>query len=453
MFDKILIANRGEIALRIIRACREMGIETVAVHSTADAEAMHVRLADASVCIGPPPAAKSYLNKVAILAAAEITAADAIHPGYGFLSENADFAQMVIEHGFVFIGPKPEHIRLMGDKVAAKAAMRRQGLPVVPGTDGPITHEVMARDAAEAIGYPVMIKAVAGGGGRGMVVAGDEVELLEGLRLARREAAAGFGDDRVYLEKFLARPRHIEFQILADDYGRCIHLGERECSVQRRHQKVIEEAPSTILDAATRAEFGAKVAGALGRLGYRGVGTAEFLYQDGEFHFIEINTRLQVEHPVTEFVTGIDLVRAQISVAAGEPLGFEQAEVRFDGHAIECRINAEDPVSLLPSPGTVATYHPPGGPGVRVDSALYAGAVVPPYYDNLIAKLIVHDRSRAACLERLRRALAEYVIVGLPTSIPLLQAIADDPVFVEGDYHIGWLAEFLEVWQARSRRA
>ena len=451
MFDKILIANRGEVALRILRACRELGIETVAVHSTADAEAMHVRLADASVCIGPPPAAKSYLNKVAILAAAEITGADAIHPGYGFLSENADFAQMVTEHGFVFIGPKPEHIRLMGDKVAAKAAMRRLGIPVVPGTDGPVTHEVMARDAADALGYPVLIKAVAGGGGRGMVVAEDEAQLLDGLRLARREAAAGFGDDRVYLEKYLVRPRHIEIQLLANEAGHCLHLGERECSVQRRHQKVIEEAPSLVLDPATRDAFGERVAAAFTRLGYRGLGTAEFLYRDGEFHFIEVNTRLQVEHPVTEFVTGIDLVRAQIRVAAGEPLGFEQADVRFEGHAIECRINAEDPVSLLPSPGRVATYHPPGGPGVRVDSALYAGASVPPYYDNLIAKLIVHDQSRGTCLERLRRALAEYVIVGLPTSIPLLQAIADDPVFAEGDYHIGWLPEFLQTWQGRSR--
>ncbi len=451
MFDKILIANRGEVALRILRACREMGIETVAVHSTADAEAMHVRLADASVCIGPPAAAESYLNKVAILAAAEITGADAIHPGYGFLSENADFAQMVTEHGFAFIGPKAEHIRLMGDKVAAKAAMRRLGIPVVPGTDGPVTHEVMARDAAEAIGYPVLIKAVAGGGGRGMVVAEDEAALLDGLRLARREAAAGFGDDRVYLEKYLARPRHIEIQILADAAGRCLHLGERECSVQRRHQKVIEEAPSPALDPQTRSAFGERVAAAFERLGYRGLGTAEFLYQDGEFHFIEVNTRLQVEHPVTEFITGIDLVRAQIRVAAGEPLGFGQADVRFEGHAIECRINAEDPVSLLPSPGTVATYHPPGGPGVRVDSALYAGASVPPYYDNLIAKLIVHDQSRSTCLARLRRALAEYVIVGLPTSIPLLHAIVDDPVFAEGDYHIGWLAEFLEDWQSRGR--
>jgi acetyl-CoA carboxylase biotin carboxylase subunit len=450
MFDKILIANRGEVALRIIRACREMGIETVAVHSTADAHAMHVRLANASVCIGPPPASESYLNEVAILAAAEITGADAIHPGYGFLSENADFAQMVTEHGFVFIGPTAEHIRLMGDKVAAKDAMRRLGVPVVPGTDGPVTHEVMARDAAEAIGYPVLIKAVAGGGGRGMTIARDEAELLDGLRLARREAQAGFGDDRVYLEKLLERPRHIEIQLLADHHGRCLHLGERDCSVQRRHQKVIEEAPSTVLDRATRARFGGRVATALERLGYRGLGTAEFLYQDGEFYFIEMNTRLQVEHPVTEFVTGIDLVRTQIRVAAGEPLGFEQKDVRFEGHAIECRITAEDPVSLLPSPGAVATYHAPAGPGVRVDSALYAGATVPPYYDSLIAKLIVHDHSREACLARLRRALGEYVIVGLPTSIPLLQAIASDPVFVAGEYHIGWLAEFLEARRGRS---
>jgi acetyl-CoA carboxylase biotin carboxylase subunit len=450
MFEKILIANRGEIALRIIRACREMGIETVAVHSTADASAMHVRLADASVCIGPPPAAESYLNKVAIMAAAEITGADAIHPGYGFLSENADFAQMVIEHGFDFIGPKPEHIRLMGDKVAAKDAMRRLGVPVVPGTDGPVSHEVMAREAAERIGYPVLIKAVAGGGGRGMVVAHGEAELLDGLRLARREAQAGFGDDRVYLEKFLERPRHIEIQLLADDHGHCLHLGERDCSVQRRHQKVIEEAPSAVLDSATRSRFGTRVAEAVARLGYRGVGTAEFLYQDGEFYFIEMNTRLQVEHPVTEAVTGVDLVRAQIHAAAGLPLGFDQAQLRFDGHAIECRITAEDPVSLLPSPGVVEAYHPPGGPGVRVDSALYAGATVPPYYDSLIAKLIVHDHSREAAIARLRRALREYVIVGLSTNIPLLQAIVDDPAFVSGDYHINWLAGLLEARRNRS---
>ena len=448
MFDKVLVANRGEVALRIIRACREMGIESVAVHSTIDADAMHVRLADASVCIGPPPASESYLNKVAILAAAEISGAQAIHPGYGFLAENADFAQMVGEHGFVFIGPEPEHIRLMGDKIAAKAAARRLGLPVVPGTDGPITHEVMARDAAEAIGYPVLIKAVAGGGGRGMVVAADEAALLEGLRLARREAEAGFGDDRVYLEKYLDRPRHIELQILADHHGRCIHLGERDCSVQRRHQKVIEEAPSTVLDEAMRAKLGKRVTDGLVRLGYRGAGTVEFLYQNGELYFIEMNTRLQVEHPVSEMITGIDLVRAQIEIAAGEPLGLAQDDVRFDGHAIECRINAEDPKTLLPTPGRVQAYHAPAGPGVRVDSALYAGAAVPPHYDSLIGKLIVHDRSRADCLNRLRRALGEYVIAGLPTSIPLLQALIRDPAFIEGDYHIDWLAGFLRSWQS-----
>ena len=443
MFDKILIANRGEIALRVIRACQELGIETVAVHSTVDAEAMHVRLADASVCIGPPPAAESYLNKVAILAAAEITGANAIHPGYGFLSENADFAQMVEEHGFTFIGPKPEHIRLMGDKVAAKAAMRRLGVPVVPGTDAPVAHEVAARDAAEAIGYPVLIKAVSGGGGRGMTVAWSESELVEGLQRARREAQAGFGDDRLYLEKFLDQPRHIEVQVLADESGHAVHLGERDCSVQRRHQKVIEEAPSVALDPKRRAAIGDRVSAAIAKLGYRGVGTVEFLYQDDEFYFIEMNTRLQVEHPVTEMVTGIDLVKAQIRVAAGQPLGLAQADVRIEGHAIECRINAEDPKTLLPTPGKVAAYHPPGGPGVRVDSALYAGATVPPHYDSLIAKLIVYDHSRDACLRRLRRALGEYVISGLPNSIPLLQAIVRDPAFAEGAYHTGWLGDFL----------
>jgi acetyl-CoA carboxylase, biotin carboxylase subunit len=447
MFDKVLVANRGEIALRIIRACREMGIETVAVHSTADADAMHVRLADASVCIGPPPASDSYLNKVAILAAAEISGAHAIHPGYGFLAENADFAQMVVEHGFAFIGPDPEHIRLMGDKIVAKATVRRLGVPVVPGTDGPVGDVADACKAAAAIGYPVLIKAVAGGGGRGMVVARDEAGLIDGLRLARREADAGFGDDRVYLEKYLDRPRHIEFQVLADHHGCCIHLGERDCSVQRRHQKLIEEAPSTVLDEAMRADVGKQVTDGLAELGYRGAGTVEFLYQDGALYFIEMNTRLQVEHPVTEMITGIDLVRAQIEVAAGAPLELTQSDLRFDGHAIECRINAEDPKSLLPTPGRVSAYHAPAGPGVRVDSALYAGARVPPYYDSLIAKLIVHDRTRAACLRRLGRALAEYVITGLPTSIPLLQAIIKDPAFVDGDYHIEWLTEFLRDWQ------
>jgi acetyl-CoA carboxylase biotin carboxylase subunit len=449
MIDKILIANRGEIALRIVRACRELDIETVAVHSTADAEAMHVRLADASVCIGPAPAGESYLNKLAILAAAEISGADAIHPGYGFLSENADFAQMVIEHGYVFIGPKPEHIRLMGDKIAAKEAMRRLGVPLVPGTEGPVLHEVMAREAAAQIGYPVLIKAVSGGGGRGMTIARNETELFDGLTLARREAKAGFSDDRVYLEKYLERPRHIEVQILADEHGNCIHLGERDCTVQRRHQKLIEEAPSPVLDPAQRAMIGDRCADAIRHLGYRGVGTVEMLYEDGEFYFIEMNTRLQVEHPVTEAITGIDLVKAQISVAAGEPLAIEQADVTFNGHAIECRVNAEDPKSMLPTPGTVQTYHPPGGPGVRVDSALYAGAVVPPFYDSLIAKLVVHDHTREACLRRMNRALGEYVIAGLPTNLPLLQAVIEQEAFASGAYHTGWLTEFLVDWQTR----
>jgi acetyl-CoA carboxylase, biotin carboxylase subunit len=447
MFDKILIANRGEIAVRIIRACQELGIETVAVHSTADADAMHVRLADASVCIGPPPPGESYLHKVALLAAAEISGADAIHPGYGFLAENADFAQMVIEHGFTFIGPRPEHIRLMGDKIAAKQAMRQLGVPVVPGTSEPVPHELAARQAAEAIGYPLLIKASAGGGGRGMVVARDEAELIEGLRVARREAKAGFGDDRVYMEKYLERPRHIEIQVLADQHGNCLHLGERDCSLQRRHQKLVEEAPSPALDATTRAEIGERVQHAIAKLGYLGAGTVEFLYQDETFSFIEMNTRLQVEHPVTEMVTGMDLVRAQIEVAAGRSLQDGQTGVRFEGHAIECRINAEDPKTLMPRPGRVEAYHPPGGPGVRVDSALYAGAVVPPHYDSLVGKLIVFDHTRAACIARLRRALGEYVITGLPTNIPLLQAIALEPTFLEGGYDTRWLPSFLERWQ------
>jgi acetyl-CoA carboxylase, biotin carboxylase subunit len=447
MFDKVLIANRGEIALRVLRACREMGIETVAVHSTADADAMPVRLADASVCIGPPSSTDSYLNKVSILAAAEISGAAAIHPGYGFLSENGDFAQMVIEHGLTFIGPRPEHIRLMGDKVAAKEAMRRLGVPVVPGTGEPVAHEVMAREAAEAIGYPVLIKAIAGGGGRGMVVARDEAALIEGFGLARREAEAAFGDPRVYIEKYLDRPRHIEVQVVGDGEGRCIHLGERDCSVQRRHQKLIEEAPSPALAAAARQRIGATVAEALAKLRYLGVGTVEFLYQDRAFHFIEMNTRLQVEHPVTEMITGIDLVRTQIEIAAGRPLTLEQRDVAFHGHSIECRINAEDPKTLMPRPGRVEAYHPPGGPGVRVDSALYAGAVVPPHYDSLIAKLIVHDQDRAACVRRLKRALREYVIAGLPTNIPLLQAVVEDPAFIAGRYHTGWLEGFLSAWK------
>ena len=442
MFDKVLIANRGEVALRILRACREMGVSSVAVHSTADAQAMHVRLADESVCIGPPPAKDSYLNAVAILTAAEITGADAIHPGYGFLSENADFAGMVEEHGFTFIGPSPEHIRLMGDKIRAKATAVELGLPVVPGTDGPVSGDEEAAAAAAEIGFPVLIKAVAGGGGRGMTVVRAEHELHEALRLARNEARAGFGDDRVYVEKFLDRPRHIEVQILGDGLE-VVHLGERDCSLQRRHQKIVEEAPSPVLDAATRERLGGQAAQAMREIGYRSLGTIEFLYQEGRFYFIEMNTRLQVEHPVTELVTGIDLVREQIRIAAGGRLSFTQADVRITGHAIECRVNAEDPRSMLPSPGTVTTYHPPGGPGVRVDSALYAGYTVPPYYDSLIGKLIVHDVDRAACIRRLERSLAEYVIDGIPSSIPLLRAVFEEEDVRTGDIDTGWLGRFL----------
>ena len=447
MIDKVLIANRGEIALRIIRACREMDIQTVAIHSTADSEAMHVRFADASVCIGPPVATESYLNKVAILAAAEISGANAIHPGYGFLAENADFADMVIEHGIKFIGPSPDHIRIMGDKIQAKATMKARGVPVVPGTDGPVRGDDEARAAAAEIGYPVLIKAVSGGGGRGMKVAHSENELQDSLRMARREAEAGFGDERVYLEKYLQRPRHIEVQVLADHHGNAVHLGERDCSLQRRHQKLVEEATSPVIDAEIRERIGRTVSSAIADLGYQGVGTIEFLYEDGEFYFIEMNTRLQVEHPVTEMITGVDLVRAQLHVAKHLPLAITQADVRYEGHAIECRINAEDPSSMMPSPGTVHTYHPPGGPGVRIDSALYAGAKVPPHYDSLIAKLIVHDHSREACLKRLRRSLGEFVVDGVATGIPLLQAVVDTPAFAEGDYHTGWLGEFLETWK------
>ena len=423
-----------------------MDIQTVAIHSTADSEAMHVRLADASVCIGPPMATESYLNKVAILAAAEISGANAIHPGYGFLAENADFADMVIEHGIKFIGPSPDHIRIMGDKIQAKAQMKARGVPVVPGTDGPVRGDDEARAAAAEIGYPVLIKAVSGGGGRGMKVAHSESELQDSLRMARREAEAGFGDERVYLEKFLQRPRHIEVQVLADHHGNAVHLGERDCSLQRRHQKLVEEATSPVIDAEIREKIGRTVSSAITDLGYQGVGTIEFLYEDGEFYFIEMNTRLQVEHPVTEMITGVDLVRAQLHVAKNLPLAITQSDVRYEGHAIECRINAEDPSSMMPSPGTVHTYHPPGGPGVRVDSALYAGAKVPPHYDSLIAKLIVHDHSREACLKRLRRSLGEFVVDGVATGIPLLQAVLDTPAFAEGDYHTGWLGEFLETW-------
>ena len=444
MFDKVLIANRGEIALRIHRACREMGIRTVAVHSTVDADAMHVRLADESVCIGPAPAAQSYLNIPAIISAAEITGPDAIHPGYGFLSENAKFAQIVGEHGFSFIGPKPEHLRMMGDKIAAKQTMRLLGVPVTPGSDGPVTDGEEAIALAAEIGYPVLVKAVAGGGGRGLKVVRESAQLAESMALARAEAGAAFGDDTLYLEKFLDGPRHIEIQVLADQHGAVVHLGERDCSIQRRHQKLVEEAPSAALNDAQRGELGETVAAAMRELGYEGVGTVEFLYQDGRFNFIEMNTRLQVEHPVTEMITGIDLVREQIRIADGAPLGYGQDDVRLNGHAIECRINAENAETFTPSPGRIASYHAPGGLGVRVDSALYSGYSIPPTYDSLIAKVIVHGSSRNECLMRLRRALEEYVIEGVDTTIPLHMRIIADPDFVNGVYDISWLEKFLD---------
>jgi acetyl-CoA carboxylase biotin carboxylase subunit len=443
MFQKILIANRGEIALRVQRACRELGIPTVAVHSTADAEAMHVRLADESVCIGPPAAKDSYLNIPSILSAASITGADAIHPGYGFLSENAGFADMVEAHGLTFIGPAPEHIRMMGDKITAKTTMAGLGVPLVAGSDGGVADVAAARAVAERIGYPVLVKAAAGGGGRGMKAAMDADQLDEAFRSARAEARAAFGSDAVYIEKYLDRPRHIEMQVLADAHGHVVHFGERDCSLQRRHQKLLEEAGSPALTPAARDALGATVTKALAKIGYRNAGTLEFLYQDGLFSFIEMNTRLQVEHPVTEMVSEIDLVREQIRVAAGEKLGYRQADIRFTGHAIECRINAENPETFMPTPGRVTAFHAPGGPGVRVDSALYAGYVVPPYYDSLIAKLIVHAPTRAQAIARLRRALDEFAVLGIETTIPLHRRIVDDPEFQAGDYTIHWLERFV----------
>ena len=444
MSEKILIANRGEVALRIHRACREMGIRTVAVHSEADADAMHVRLADESVCIGPAAARGSYLNIPAILTAATITNADAIHPGVGFLSENAHFAQMVAEHDITFIGPAPEHMTVMGDKIAAKAAMKKTGIPVVPGSDGPVVEEDEALKTAAKIGYPVIVKAAAGGGGRGMKVAHDDETLRQALPMARAEAKANFGDDTLYLEKFLETPRHIEIQILADNHGNVIHLGERDCSLQRRHQKVIEEAPSPALNAATRDKIGARCVKAMKKLGYRSVGTIEFLYENGKFYFIEMNTRLQVEHPITEMITGIDLAREQIRVAAGAKLDVTQKNIQLAGHAIECRINAENPETFAPSPGTITDYHAPGGLDVRVDSALYSGYRVPPHYDSLIAKLIVRGRSRNECLMRLRRALEEFVIGGIETTIPLHQRLITESDFINGDYDIHWLENLLD---------
>ena len=443
MFNKVLIANRGEIALRIHRACQEMGIRTVAVHSTADATAMHVRLADESVCIGPPAARDSYLNVAAILSAATITGAEAIHPGYGFLSENARFAEMVEAHGLAFIGPTAAHIRMMGDKIAAKTAMRSLGVPLVPGSDGALNTLEEARAIAAEIKYPVLIKAAAGGGGRGMKVALNEDEIEEAWRVARTESKAAFGDDSVYLEKYLDRPRHIELQVMADTHGNVVHFGERDCSLQRRHQKLLEEAGSPALDAAARDALGETVTAGLRKLGYRGAGTLEFLYQDEQFAFIEMNTRLQVEHPITEMVCGIDLVREQIRVAAGHELGYTQKEITFTGHAIECRITAEDPESFAPCPGKVTQYHAPGGLGVRVDSALYAGYTVPPHYDSLIAKLIVHAPNRAEAIGRLRRALSEMVVAGIKTTLPLHQRIVEDPEFQAGDYTIHWLERFV----------
>ncbi|RDD63013.1 acetyl-CoA carboxylase biotin carboxylase subunit [Ferruginivarius sediminum] len=448
MFEKILIANRGEIALRIHRACREMGIHTVAVHSTADADAMHVRLADESVCIGPPSSKDSYLNMPAILSAATITGADAIHPGVGFLSENADFANMVAEHGLAFIGPDPQHLRVMGDKVAAKATMKEVGVPVVPGSEGAIETDDEAWRVAEEIGYPVLIKAAAGGGGRGMKVAHGRDEMHDALRLARNEARNAFGHDAVYLEKYLGHPRHIEVQILADKHGNVVHLGERDCSLQRRHQKLLEEAPSPALNAEQRAWIGNRAAEAARKMGYHSAGTLEFLYEDGEFFFIEMNTRLQVEHPVTEAITGVDIVREQIRIAAGMPLGMSQDDVHIQGHAVECRINAENPRTFAPSPGVVRDYHAPGGLDVRVDSGLYGGYRIPPYYDSLVAKLIVRGQTRNECLMRLRRALEEFVIEGVDTTIPLHQQLIGEPDFINGNYNIHWLQRYVDALSA-----
>ena len=443
MIKKVLIANRGEIALRIHRACKEMGIATVAIHSEADRNAMHVRLADESVCVGPASSAQSYLNIPSIMAAAEITQADAIHPGYGFLSENARFAEIVDAHGIKFIGPTADHIRLMGDKIAAKDAMIRTGVPVVPGSDGGVDTVEEALTTAEGIGYPVLVKAASGGGGRGMKVAHTADDLEDAFRTARTEAKAAFGDDAVYLEKYLEKPRHIEIQVIADSHGNVVHLGERDCSLQRRHQKVFEEAPSPVLSAEERTAIGKKVCAAIKKLGYLGVGTIEFLWENGEFYFIEMNTRLQVEHPVTEMITRVDLVQEQIRIADGEKLSFKQKDVIMFGHAIECRINAEHPETFTPSPGTIEEFHAPGGLGVRLDSAAYNGYRIPPYYDSLIGKLIVHGMSREECMMRLRRALDEMVVSGIHTTLPLHERLVVNDDIIKGDYDIHWLEKFL----------
>ncbi len=444
MFDKVLIANRGEIALRIHRACKEMGIDTVAVHSTADIDSMSVRLADEAVCIGPPAGGVSYLHMPSIISAADITGAQAVHPGVGFLSENADFAEMVETHGLTFIGPSVEHLRNMGDKVTAKKLAVEIGLPVVPGSPGEVKSLKEAKEVAKSTGYPVLIKATAGGGGRGMKIANSEDELEDALSMASSEAKAAFGNAGVYMEKYLGNPRHIEIQVIADKHGNAVHLGERDCSMQRRHQKVIEEAPSPALSAKERHEIGELTRQAVARLGYYSVGTVEYLYENGEFFFIEMNTRLQVEHPITEMITGVDLVREQIRIAHGHKLSFSQEDIRFSGHSIECRINAEHPETFVPSPGKLQEYHAPGGLGIRVDSHLYSGYSVPPHYDSLISKLIVHGKTRNECLMRLRRALDEYVIGGIHTSIPLHQHLVHEPDFINGDYSIKWLEKHME---------
>ena len=444
MVSKVLIANRGEIALRVIRACQEMGIATVAVHSTADEKAMHVRLADESVCLGPPAAKDSYLNIAAIVSACEITGADAVHPGYGFLSENANFVDVLDAHHITFIGPTGDHIRLMGDKITAKDKVKELGIPVVPGSDGEVLTADDAIKVGREIGYPVLVKASSGGGGRGMKVAKSDAEMKEAFSTARSEAKAAFGDDAVYIEKFLEKPRHIEIQVIADTHGNVVHLGERDCSLQRRHQKVFEEAPSTVLDDAAREDIGEIVSTAIKNLGYRGVGTVEFLYEDGQFYFIEMNTRLQVEHPVTEMITSLDLVREQIRIASGEKLNFTQADIEFHGHAIECRINAENAKTFTPSPGLISHYHAPGGLGVRMDSAAYGGYSIPPHYDSLIGKLIIYGRDRDECLMRMKRALNELVIDGIESTIPLFEELLEADDFNNADYDIHWLEHWLE---------
>ena len=444
MFEKVLIANRGEIALRIQRACKELGVSTVAVHSTADADAMHVRLADESVCIGPPAATDSYLNIPSLMAACEISGADAVHPGYGFLSENARFAEILEDHNIAFIGPSSLHIRQMGDKIQAKKTVEQLGIPVVPGSRGAIATDDEALKIAENIGFPVIVKASAGGGGRGMKVAQNTNELSVALATARAESKAAFGDETLYMEKYLQKPRHIEIQVIGDGHGNAVHLGERDCSLQRRHQKIWEEAPSPALNPEQRSEIGTIVANAVGKMKYSGVGTVEFLYENGGFYFIEMNTRLQVEHPVTEMITGHDIVIEQIRIASGAPLSITQDEVRFSGHAIECRINAENPSTFMPSPGKIRYFHPPGGLGVRVDSGVYAGYTIPAYYDSLIGKLIVHGKNRNECMMRLRRTLSEFVIDGIETTIPLFSTLMNEPDIIDGVYDIHWLEKFLE---------